>query len=68
MFEEIVGTSPTLQPVLARVAKVARTDSTVLITGEAIQCLSVSVAGFVFQAADAAAAAGWRPPLHRCLR
>jgi len=34
MFEEIVGTSPTLQPVLARVAKVARTDSTVLITGE----------------------------------
>ena len=34
MFEEIVGTSPALQPVLARVAKVARTDSTVLITGE----------------------------------
>jgi PAS domain S-box-containing protein len=34
MFEEIVGTSATLQPVLARVAKVARTDSTVLITGE----------------------------------
>ena len=34
MFEEIVGTSPTLQPVLARVAKVALTDSTVLITGE----------------------------------
>ena len=33
MFEEIVGTSPALQPVLARVAKVARTDSTVLITG-----------------------------------
>jgi PAS domain S-box-containing protein len=34
MFEEIVGTSPALQPVLARVAKVAPTDSTVLITGE----------------------------------
>jgi PAS domain S-box-containing protein len=34
MFEEIVGTSPALQPVLARVAKVARSDSTVLITGE----------------------------------
>jgi formate hydrogenlyase transcriptional activator len=34
MFEEIVGTSPALQPVLARVAKVAGTDSTVLITGE----------------------------------
>ena len=34
MFEEIVGTSPALQPVLARVAKVARTDSTVLIAGE----------------------------------
>jgi transcriptional regulator with GAF, ATPase, and Fis domain len=34
MFEEIVGTSPALQPVLARVAKVARTDSNVLITGE----------------------------------
>jgi PAS domain S-box-containing protein len=34
MFEEIVGTSPALEPVLTRVAKVARTDSTVLITGE----------------------------------
>ncbi|MGC2646561.1 MAG: sigma 54-interacting transcriptional regulator, partial [Candidatus Sulfotelmatobacter sp.] len=34
MFEEIVGTSPRLQAVLARVTKVARTDSTVLITGE----------------------------------
>jgi PAS domain S-box-containing protein len=34
MFEEIVGTSPALQPVLTRVAKVARTNSTVLITGE----------------------------------
>ena len=34
MFESIVGTSPALQAVLARVAKVARTDSTVLITGE----------------------------------
>jgi formate hydrogenlyase transcriptional activator len=34
MFEEIVGTSPALQLVLARVAKVARSDSTVLITGE----------------------------------
>ena len=34
MFEEIVGTSPHLQAVLARVTKVARTDSTVLITGE----------------------------------
>jgi formate hydrogenlyase transcriptional activator len=34
MFEEIVGTSPALQAVLARVAKVAPSDSTVLITGE----------------------------------
>ena len=34
MFEEIVGTSPALQPVLSRVGKVAKTDSTVLITGE----------------------------------
>jgi formate hydrogenlyase transcriptional activator len=34
MFEEIVGISPRLQAVLARVTKVARTDSTVLITGE----------------------------------
>jgi PAS domain S-box-containing protein len=34
MFEEIVGTSPALQAVLSRVSKVARTDSTVLLTGE----------------------------------
>jgi formate hydrogenlyase transcriptional activator len=34
MFEEIVGASPILRAVLARVAKVAPTDSTVLITGE----------------------------------
>jgi PAS domain S-box-containing protein len=34
MFEEIVGASATLQKVLSRVSKVARTDSTVLITGE----------------------------------
>jgi len=34
MFEEIVGESPALQAVLARVAKVAPTDSTVLVTGE----------------------------------
>jgi PAS domain S-box-containing protein len=34
MFEEIVGESPALQAVLARVAKVGPTDSTVLITGE----------------------------------
>jgi PAS domain S-box-containing protein len=34
MFEEIVGGSPALQAVLSRVAKVAPTDSTVLITGE----------------------------------
>ncbi len=34
MFEEIVGESHALQAVLARVAKVAPTDSTVLITGE----------------------------------
>jgi len=34
MFEEIVGTSPALQAVLARIAKVAPTDSTVLISGE----------------------------------
>jgi predicted ATPase/transcriptional regulator with GAF, ATPase, and Fis domain len=34
MFEEIVGTSAALQGVLDQVAKVAPTDSTVLITGE----------------------------------
>jgi formate hydrogenlyase transcriptional activator len=34
MFEEIVGASPVLRAVLARVAKVAPTDSTVLVTGE----------------------------------
>jgi len=34
MFEEIVGESSALQPVLARVAKVAPADSTVLVTGE----------------------------------
>jgi len=34
MFEEIVGASPALQTVLSRVAKVAPTDSTVLLTGE----------------------------------
>ncbi len=34
MFEEIVGNSPPLQQVLSRVAKVAPTDCTVLITGE----------------------------------
>ena len=34
MFEEIVGESPALQAVLALVARVAPTDSTVLITGE----------------------------------
>jgi DNA-binding NtrC family response regulator len=34
MFEEIVGESAALQTVLARVTKVAPTDSTVLVTGE----------------------------------
>jgi len=34
MFEEIVGSSKTLQKVLSQVAKVAETDSTVLILGE----------------------------------
>jgi len=34
MFEEIVGTSPALRTVLSRASKVARSDSTVLITGE----------------------------------
>jgi formate hydrogenlyase transcriptional activator len=34
MFEEIVGVSPALTIVLARVSKVASSDSTVLITGE----------------------------------
>ncbi len=34
MFEEIVGASPALQTVLSHVARVAPTDSTVLITGE----------------------------------
>jgi formate hydrogenlyase transcriptional activator len=34
MFEEIVGTSRSLKAALSRIAKVAPTDSTVLITGE----------------------------------
>jgi PAS domain S-box-containing protein len=34
MFDEIVGTSRSLKAVLSRIAKVAPTDSTVLITGE----------------------------------
>ncbi|MBI4751751.1 MAG: sigma 54-interacting transcriptional regulator [Acidobacteria bacterium] len=34
MYEEIVGASPALQEVLARISKVAPTDSTVLINGE----------------------------------
>jgi PAS domain S-box-containing protein len=34
MFEEIVGTSKALKAVLSRIAKVAPTNSTVLITGE----------------------------------
>ena len=34
MFEEIVGASPALKAVLARIDKVAPTDSTILITGE----------------------------------
>jgi transcriptional regulator with PAS, ATPase and Fis domain len=34
MFEEIVGSSPALQSVLGKVARVAPTDSTVLVTGE----------------------------------
>ena len=34
MFEEIVGSSSALASVLSRVSKVARSDSTVLITGE----------------------------------
>ena len=34
MFEEIVGTSKPLRAVISRIAKVAPTDSTVLITGE----------------------------------
>jgi formate hydrogenlyase transcriptional activator len=34
MFEEIVGSSPALQSVLAQAAKVAKTDATVLILGE----------------------------------
>ena len=34
MFEEIVGSSPAIQSVLAKIVKVAPTDSTVLILGE----------------------------------
>jgi|HubBroStandDraft_1064217.scaffolds.fasta_scaffold13755_3 formate hydrogenlyase transcriptional activator len=34
MFEEIVGTSATLQAVLTRIAKVAPTESTIIISGE----------------------------------
>ena len=34
MFEEIVGSSPSLQEVISRIAKVGPSDSTVLITGE----------------------------------
>jgi len=38
MFEEIVGSSEALRKVLSEVAKVAPTDSTVLITGETGAC------------------------------
>ena len=34
IYEEIVGSSPSLQRVLSAIDKVARTDSTVLVTGE----------------------------------
>ena len=34
MFEEILGSSPAIQSVLAKIVKVAPTDSTVLILGE----------------------------------
>src|ERR1700756_2079512 len=34
MFEEIVGTSPSLQTVVSLISKVAPTDSSVLVTGE----------------------------------
>jgi PAS domain S-box-containing protein len=34
MFEEIVGSAPALRTVLSRISKVAKSDSTVLITGE----------------------------------
>jgi transcriptional regulator with GAF, ATPase, and Fis domain len=34
MYDEIVGSSPALKALLSRLAKVAPTDSTVLITGE----------------------------------
>ena len=34
MFEEIVGSSPAVKEVLARVSQVAPTDATVLLTGE----------------------------------
>ena len=34
MFEEIVGSSPPLKEVLVRISQVARTDATVLLTGE----------------------------------
>jgi formate hydrogenlyase transcriptional activator len=34
MFEEIIGSSPTLKEILSCIVKVAPTDSTVLITGE----------------------------------
>lgn len=34
MFEEIVGTSKAIQPVISRIGKVAPTDSTVFISGE----------------------------------
>jgi transcriptional regulator with GAF, ATPase, and Fis domain len=42
MFEEIVGVSPALIALLARVAKVAPTDSTVLVTGETGQARPTS--------------------------
>jgi formate hydrogenlyase transcriptional activator len=34
IYEEIIGSSPSLQKVLAEINKVAKTDSTVLVTGE----------------------------------
>jgi transcriptional regulator with GAF, ATPase, and Fis domain len=46
MFEEIVGTSRSLKALLSEIAKVAPTDSTVLITGKPAQAKNSSPVPF----------------------
>jgi len=52
MFEEIVGNSSALKALLSRIAKVAPTDSTVLITGETGTGKELIARGFISGQSD----------------